>query len=684
VTTRRRFLLTDTRLIAVGLLIGLGLIYLPTITHAFVWDDLTFVRALWPLRDPTSWATAVQQPFPITPGYFRPLGVLFLTIEFSLAGRNPALFHLNSIALLLLNTALVAWLARIAWPERRSAPIVALLLYGLHPALIEGVAFISSQFDLLVTMCLLLALIAEARIRRRLLQAVVVGLLFLLAALIKEMAVVLAFVLPLWQLSRDRSIAVWRSRFKERLPTYLAVLGAGAIYLVLRLSALGTLLPSISGQVPNGDGLQRLLLVARSLVEYLLVIIWPFGTLSPIHFSALPIATNDGLAWLSIAIALAIMVGLSYWIRRAPRSGWLALAAALSLLPVVNVIPLNLTGGAFVAERFLVFPLALLVLAISGPLASWALDSRRVGRAVAFGLWCMACIVMIALTTPNWSSGLSLWSWASERTPQSSMAWGTLANEYVQRGDYAIGLRVAQRALDLNATDEWAWNNAGQALFGLGRIDEARAHFEQAVRLNPSIAVFWNNLGGVFLQQGQWLEAEQNLLKALNVDPNEPLAHLNLGALYLKIDRPDQALLHLETAARLLPADQLARAQTLLDRAGQPDAWMRLVDQQLQQQNANAAWHALAEAERRGADAIEVAVGRCTILIAQNNLPEAEAACQSAVNQAPNDARPYNNLGVIARQRGDVKVAREFFQRAIDLQPDWDLPRQNLAQLPPP
>jgi Flp pilus assembly protein TadD len=92
----------------------------------------------------------------------------------------------------------------------------------------------------------------------------------------------------------------------------------------------------------------------------------------------------------------------------------------------------------------------------------------------------------------------------------------------------------------------------------------------------------------------------------------------------------------------------------------------------------------LAEAERRGANAIEVAVGRCTILIAQNNLPEAEAACQSTANQAPNDARPYNNLGVIARQRGDVAAAREFFQRAIELQPDWDLPRQNLAQLPPP
>ena len=133
----------------------------------------------------------------------------------------------------------------------------------------------------------------------------------------------------------------------------------------------------------------------------------------------------------------------------------------------------------------------------------------------------------------------------------------------------------------------------------------------------------------------------------------------------------------------LLPPDQAAQAQGLLDVANQPDIWLRLTNQLLNQGNPSAAWQALAEAERRGANAIDVVVGRCTILIAQNNLAEAEAACQSAANQAPNDARPYNNLGVIARQRGEVAAARQFFQRAIDLQPDWDLPRQNLAQLPP-
>ena len=86
--------LSDSRLISIGLLLGLGLIYLPTLSHAFVWDDLTFVQTLWPLRAPAFWWTAVQQPFPIAPGYFMTElnRTLVENVEFNkwICGRTPA------------------------------------------------------------------------------------------------------------------------------------------------------------------------------------------------------------------------------------------------------------------------------------------------------------------------------------------------------------------------------------------------------------------------------------------------------------------------------------------------------------------------------------------------------------------------------------------------------------------
>ncbi|MFQ5615609.1 MAG: tetratricopeptide repeat protein [Anaerolineales bacterium] len=53
-----------------------------------------------------------------------------------------------------------------------------------------------------------------------------------------------------------------------------------------------------------------------------------------------------------------------------------------------------------------------------------------------------------------------------------------------------------------------------------------------------------------------------------------------------------------------------------------------------------------------------------------------------AMEESPDDARLYNNMGVIARERGDYVPARELFNRAIELAPEWELPRQNLESLP--
>ena len=137
-------------------------------------------------------------------------------------------------------------------------------------------------------------------------------------------------------------------------------------------------------------------------------------------------------------------------------------------------------------------------------------------------------------------------------------------------------------------------------MFELGHTDEARTRFEQAVRLAPDTALFWNNLGSLLRQQGQWLEAEQNLLKALALDPNEPLVRINLGLLYLSLDRPDLALPHLEAARQLMPPDQIVRVQTLIDQANQPEAWLRMVNYWLSQNDPIVATPALSQAARPG------------------------------------------------------------------------------------
>ena len=148
------------------------LLYLPAVKHQFVWDDTIFLRDMPAYRNPDLWLDSLFRPFVLSPNYFRPLAVLTFVGELRLKGLDPALFHATNLFLHALNTMLVALLAMqmtAKWfTARMSAftpahliPLLAACLYGFHPALIEGVAFISSRFDLLMTACLLLALLAD-------------------------------------------------------------------------------------------------------------------------------------------------------------------------------------------------------------------------------------------------------------------------------------------------------------------------------------------------------------------------------------------------------------------------------------------------------------------------------------------------------------------------------------------
>jgi len=582
-----------------------ALVYLPALSNGLVWDDITFLSDLPLYRDPALWLEALRRPFVISANYFRPLALLTFVAELRIGGLNPTLFHLTNVLLHAFNAALVAVLARHLWPLGDGddaaggwLAVGAGLLYGLHPALLEGVTFISSRFDLLLTAFLLLALVADVTLRqRRVARALAVGLAFLLAALTKEMAVALAVVLPLWHLATRRRASershpepvegvsasalrwatvsrFWRDlRHSGDLLTYEAMLVAGVVYLYIRYISLGYLLLPLAG-IPTGSPLQHLLLVARSLGEYGLLIVWPFTTLTPIHYSALPIPTNDPAAWASLVAVLVVIVDLVVLVRRAPRSGLLIVAGILSLLPVVNILPLDLTGGAFVAERFLLFPLTLLALAavpLLRPLAAWRSRPSSVRGVLAQllpPLWLAASVLIIQTVLPFWRSDLTLWEWGACRAPFSATPLTNLARLYSEQGDTEAGLEAAQDAVNLDPTNSMAWNNAGLALFHQQRYAEAQQAFERAANLQPGNALFWNNLAAVLMEQDQLQEAERVLLdESLGRNPNQPLAHLNLGGVYLQTNRPDLAIQHLQEALRLLPPDQTAKAEAMLAQA---------------------------------------------------------------------------------------------------------------------
>jgi Flp pilus assembly protein TadD len=531
-----------------------------------------------------------------------------------------------------------------------------------------------------------------------------VGLAVLGAALSKEMAAAFVLVLPLWHLG-SRAFALpeaaepaevpqtphatrraWLARRlgpdpAETAGVYLAAGLALVGYLALRYAALGYLyLPQTGRALPLGSPWQHVLLVGRSLAEYARLTLWPFTTLRPIHYSPLPVPDGSPGAWLALVASVALLPALAWWAGRDRSAGVLAAAGVVALLPVLNILPLELGGGAFAAERFLLFPLALLALAAS----RLALRVRWRALAPLMGLWVVAGVAAVQLTVPHWRSDQTLWEWGANRAPRSPTPYTNLALVAINQGDAARGLALAEQALARDPDEDSAHNHRGLALFHLGRYAEAEAAFARAIELAPQAPLYWNNLAGALREQDRLGEAERLLLdEALRLDPDLGVAHFNLGLVYLAADRPDLAAQALSRALALLPPLQSAEVQAFLEQTGDPQRWLRFADLLLANGEAESALEALAQAEQQGAAPLDVAVGRSAALIALEQLNQAEALLQAALLSAPEDARLYNNLGLIAQMRGQMEQAQALFIRAADLAPGWELPRQNLEALQP-
>ena len=66
-----------------------------------------------------------------------------------------------------------------------------------------------------------------------------------------------------------------------------------------------------------------------------------------------------------------------------------------------------------------------------------------------------------------------------------------------------------------------------------GKLDEAIASFDQALRLKPDMAEAFNNLGMAWQSQGNMEEAQANFDRALLLKPDDANFHFNRALLLL-------------------------------------------------------------------------------------------------------------------------------------------------------
>ena len=525
-----------TALGAALIVLAVVAVYGGTVGFAFVFDDhIQIERNPW-LRSPDGLWRFFTQPFwgfypdrgSGPSNYYRPLFGASYSLVARVFGLQPSAFHAASVLLHLAVCLLVALLARrfiqnsgqdAAQTENITA-LAAGLLFAVHPAHAEAVAWVGGQADVLAALFALLATLSYlTRIDspKSKIQNALGPFAYLLACLSKETGAALILVLAAVEISgwrREGSPGNALRRGLRRLAPYAVVL---AVYLALRIQALGGFAPRHYGVTASlGNSLA---FAGALLARYLGFLLFPFPPRVLTTIPPPPLLSPLALAGLAAGGLAAVGMAAAAWSGRARREIVLPLAFLLAFL--LPALATNSIGGANFAERYLYLPsigLAWLAgLAWSRMMSgiTQSLPSQAVRRGVT-----AAALIGLA------AAGAAAWD-----------------RSKLYRDDFAL----FQEVVRTNPRNEIARNNLGMALYHQGRLDEAEREYREALRLRPGSVAPLSNLALLHERQGDRDEAEKLFLDAQRLSPTHAVSAVHLARFRLQEGDRDGAARILDT-----------------------------------------------------------------------------------------------------------------------------------------
>lgn len=209
---------------------------------------------------------------------------------------------------------------------------------------------------------------------------------------------------------------------------------------------------------------------------------------------------------------------------------------------------------------------------------------------------------------------------AIEHSPGYAHAWAYLGYSLYLLGDYEGALKAAARAIAWDDTAALAYHVRGLVYRAQGRPEQALAEMEAALRHDPTNSAILGDLGETYAAQGNYLKAQADLLAAALADPQSLVPWLRLARFHLgSLFQVEEGLLAAQQAVALAPSNGEA-----LDWLG----WGQYLNGRSQ---------------------------------------EALATLHQATIIAPQSARAYYHLAVVAHHTGDLALASRAYKRAIDL-----------------
>jgi len=568
-------MIRNKNLILIAGLIVIGFfVYAFNLSNPLFWDDdewikgNIFVHSFSYLKE--LFTQNVEAGFGLSSNYYRPLLLLSFAFNYVLHGIAPFGYHLLSNGFHIANGVLIFLLLNRFIGRRAS--FIASILFLIHPAQTEAVAYISGRGDPLSVFFMLLALwfyvkslhfdISKYQSIFRIASLVSM----VLAILSRETAILFPLFLMVFYisfLSKNGLLKSVKESFLKALPFF----SISVLYFILRLTVFNFKNTLNFFEQPNAYSenlIYRLYTFSHALVEYFKIIFWPVG----LHMERdLPVATSlfQWPVWLGAIILVAVLLIIIGFYRLEIRNSKLEIEKQnfrilffsgvwffIALGPVSGIIPIN----AIIYEHWLYLPLIGFAALAGFYIDKFLIFLKSKNLAIGYSLFAISLITYFSFFAVQsirrnvlWGKPIEFYEDILKYNPLSVRILTNLGNLYSGKGDLAKAEDLFKRAIESSDGGIFAqpYYNLGNIYRDVGQIDKAIEQYKKAIEVDPTFPFAYQNLAEIYVNKKQDLYLGISILEELKkIQPGNPRVYYNLGLLYLATDNTDLAIDNLE------------------------------------------------------------------------------------------------------------------------------------------
>jgi tetratricopeptide (TPR) repeat protein len=528
------------------------LLYSNTIQHEYAYDDYSLIVDNQLVKQGVSGIPDILKTN-YRYGYwndkgtlYRPASLVMFAVEWEFWPNQTSAGHfVNVILYALLCMILYKVLLLLFKDYKFYIPLVATLVFILHPIHTEVVANIKSRDEILAMLFGLLQIFYFVKYwdQGRKVKDIILSLIFFALALLSKESAILFSLFLIFGVLLFRKIDI-KTNWKLSVP-FLLVFG---VYLLIRASVLGGLsavnnVGVIDNFLVETDGFISLFANAFHILGvYLFKLVLPYQLISDGSINHFELVQPS--SWKFLCSLLVYMIIFFFSIRFYRKNALMSFAGIVFLSSIFFISNLFFLTGTSYGERLLFVPSLGFAIAIA---YLFSLLADKLKNQTYVNVFLAILFVFYGYQTidrnKDWESNKTLYEADIQKAPNSARLNTILAMEYIKTansgkaGSNASILYNKSEGLLLRAIHIYpdyfdAYERLAMVYYQKKDADKAIEFYHKALELNPNFANAYSNLGVIYFERKEYLNAIDVYTKAVELNPRFADGHQNLASAY--------------------------------------------------------------------------------------------------------------------------------------------------------